>query len=294
MFLLIFGGVIMRQEHLFIVRKTFSGNSCKCLQLCCLAIACGLGLLLGGCADFTAGPAPLARTVDPTQVQTHSRAGKVFCGRGWLGVFSTGMMTLADRIDTVVGVSAVSTADMEYPRLQEWLVSEYKKGNLSEPLVLLGHSWGADDMIRVSQHLQENGIQVDLLVLIDPVTPPLVPPNVKRVYCVYKSHPETDALPFWRGVPASVQDPKATELENIDLRYAKVDFDTSEISHPYVDKNKGVQDMCIAEIKKVCPLRTVWLQTHPSGAPVTKQTDAAGAAAGAAPAVSGAAPKSGL
>ena len=224
-----------------------------------------LASFLGGCADFTAGLAPLDRTVDATLVQEHARAGKVYCGRGWLGIFSTGMMSLADRIDQKEGITAVSTADMEYPRLQEWLVSQYKKGTMTEPLVLLGHSWGADDMVRVSERLKQEGITVDLLVLIDPVTPPAAPTNVKRVYCVYKSHPETDAFPFWRGVAASVVDPKATTLENIDLRTAKVDFDTTNITHPYVDKIEGVHDMCIAEIKKVCPPRAEWQQAHASG-----------------------------
>jgi hypothetical protein len=222
-------------------------------------------MVLGGCADFTAGPAPLERTVDAKLVQAHSRAGKVYCARGWLGIFSKGMMQLADRIDTQEGIMAVSTADMEYWRLESWLVEQHKKGNLEEPLVLLGHSYGADDMIRVAQRLQQDKIGVDLLVLIDPVTPPEVPTNVKRVYCVYKSHPATDAAPWWRGVAATVADPKITSLENIDLRTAKVDFDTSDISHPYIDKNEGVHNMCIEEIKKVCPLRTVWLQTHPAG-----------------------------
>lgn len=225
-------------------------------------------LLLGGCADFTAGLAPLGRTVDSAQVEAHSRVGKVYCGRGWLGIFSTGMMSLADRINTKEGITAVSTADMEYPRLQEWLVSKYKQGKMNEPLVLLGHSWGADDMVRVSQRLQQENITVDLLVLIDPVTPPAAPTNVKRVYCVYKSHPETDAMPFWRGVSATVVDPRTTALENIDLRTAKVAFDTTAITHPYVDKIEGVHDMCIEEIKKVCPPRAAWLQAHPIS-PVT-------------------------
>jgi hypothetical protein len=232
----------------------------------CITLLCCFAWLSGGCADFTAGFAPLDRTVDASVVRAHPRAGRVYCARGWLGIFSTGMMQLADRIDTKEGITAVSTADMEYWRLQEWLVKKYKKGSIKEPLVLLGHSWGADDMIRVAQRLQEEGISVDLLVLIDPVTPPPAPTNVKRVYCVYKSHPETDALPFWRGVAATVQDPNVTQLINIDLRTADVAFDTQEIAHPYIDKIEGVHDMCIEEIKKVCPPRTVWEQTHPPGA----------------------------
>ncbi len=229
----------------------------------------------GGCADFTAGLAPLDRTIDPTVVQTHARAGKVYCARGWLGIFSTGMMELANRIDAKEGITAVSTADMESWRLQDWLVSVSKQGKLNEPLVLLGHSWGADDMVRVSERLQKEGITVDLLVLIDPVSPPPAPVNVKRVYCVYKSNPATDWFPFWRGVAAGVADPNVTVLENIDLRTAKVDFETSDISHPYVDKNEGVHNMCIQEIIKVCPPRAAWLQTHPVS-PVTSGTPVPG------------------
>lgn len=231
----------------------------------------GLAMLLGGCADFTAGPAPLERTVDPALVQTHTRAGKVYCARGYLGVFSIGMMQLADRIDQKEGIVAVSTADLEYGRLQDWLIEQHKAGKLDEPLVLLGHSYGADDMIRVAARLQKENINVDLLVLIDPVTPPKVPTNVKRVYDVYVSRPGTDIFPFWRGVPASVEDPKITQLENLDLRKAKVDFPTDNIPHNYIDKNEGVQNLCIAEIRKVCPLRTVWMQTHSPGSAVTQQ-----------------------
>ena len=47
-------------------------------------------------------------------------------------------------------------------------------------------------MIRVAQRLKKENISVDLLVLIEPVTPPPVPNNVKRVYCIYKSRPLTD------------------------------------------------------------------------------------------------------
>ena len=176
------------------------------------------------------------------------------------------MMQLADRINKEEGISAVSLADMEYPRLQEWLIAEHKKGTIgNEPLVLLGHSYGADDMIRVAQRLKKENISVDLLVLIEPVTPPPVPNNVKRVYCIYKSRPLTDWYPAWRGVSAAVEDP-VTLLENVGLRTAKVDFSTESIGHPQIDKHVGVQDLAIAEIRKVCPPRTAW-QSATSPAP---------------------------
>lgn len=244
-----------------------SWSSMKTIKPFAMMIIVALGAVLTGCADFTAGPAPLNRTIDPKLVEEHPRVGYVYCARGWLGIFSTGMMDLANELNTKVGVSAVSVADMEYLRLEDWLIQQHEKGTMNEPLVLLGHSWGADDMIRVAEDLQKHDISVDLMVLIDPVTPPPVPSNVKRVYCVYKSHPLTDWYPAWRGVPATVVDPQATPLTNIDLRTAKgLGFDTESISHPDIEKSEGVHNLAIEQIKMVCPLRTVWMQNHPAGA----------------------------
>lgn len=238
----------------------------KCVQFCLLLVLYCVAMGMGGCADFTAGPAPLERTVDATLVQGKSRAGKVYCARGYLGIFSVGMMQLADRINEKEGIVAVSTADLEYTRLQEFLIEEHKKGNMKEPLVLLGHSYGADDMVRVAARLNKENIPVDLLILIDPVTPPRATPNVKRVYNIYFSRPATDWIPAWRGIAATVENPVATQLENVDLRTAKVDFPTENIPHQYIDKNEGVQNLCIEEIKRVCPPRTDWIRANPSAA----------------------------
>jgi pimeloyl-ACP methyl ester carboxylesterase len=189
--------------------------------------------------------------------------------RGWLGIFSTGMDALADKIDKQAGAPAVSVADEEWRRLQDWLVDQRNKGNLKDgPLVLLGHSYGADDMIRVAGALKQHQMSVDLLVLLDPVTPPKVPTNVKRVYCVYKSHPLTDWYPAWRGVPADVEDPKVTELTNIDLRTATVGFNTEEITHVNVEKVDGVHKMIMEQIMRTCSERMAGA-ARPSGLPMS-------------------------
>ncbi len=225
-------------------------------------------VLLGGCGDITGrGPAPLDRTVDTAQRELHARVGYVYCMRGWLGIFSTGMDSLAQKIDTQMSTPAVSVADEEWHRLQDWLIQQHDEGHLNEgPLILLGHSYGADDQIRVAETLKEHGMTVDLLVLIDPVTPPPVPDNVKRVYCVYYSHPLTDFYPAWRGVPAEVADPTKTPITNIDLRLTDVGFDTTVINHVNIEKVAGVHDMVMKQIEMVCPPRTAWLQTHPENA----------------------------
>jgi len=224
---------------------------------------CGMMLGLVGCTDLTGrGAAPLDRTVGETALE-HPRVGHVYCLRGWLGIFSTGMDALAEKIDKDVGASAVSVADEEWRRLQGFLIDAQQKGELTEPLVFVGHSYGADDVIRVAEELQKSGISVDLMVLIDPVTPPKVPTNVKRVYCVYKSHPVTDWYPAWRGVAASVVNENVTPLVNIDLRTTDVGFDTSGITHPNIEKSEGVHNMVMEQVKLACPLRAEWAREHP-------------------------------
>jgi hypothetical protein len=231
----------------------------------CVAVAS----MFCGCMDMTGrGPAPLERTVDTSTRKERPRVGYVYCMRGWLGIFSEGMDALAEKIDTQVGAPAVSVANEEWTKLRGWIVDQKKSGALEDgPLVLLGHSYGADDMIRTCQYLKDEGISVDLLVLLDPVTPPAVPNNVKRVYCLYFSHPLTDWYPAWRGVPATVADP-ATPITNIDLRVTDVGFDTSRINHPNIEKVEGVHNLIMEEIKKTCPTREAWAQQHHGASPM--------------------------
>ena len=219
-----------------------------------------------GCTDLTGrGAAPLDKTL-VGHVEDHPRVGHVYCMRGWLGIFSEGMDALANEIDTELGAAAVSVANEEHFRLQEFIVKEKQAGRIKEPLVLLGHSYGADDMIRVAETLKAHDISVDLLVLLDPVTPPPIPSNVKRAYCVFKSHPLTDWYPAWRGVPAEVAD-KATPLVNIDLAKADLGWNTGQVGHINIEKTKEVHQMAMDEIAKVCPMRSHTAGGHATAAP---------------------------
>jgi len=233
--------------------------------------------LTAGCMDITGrGPAPLEKTIDPVRETDHPRSGHVYCMRGWLGIFSTGIDDLAVKIDKEV--AAVSVADEEWGRLKNFLITEKKAGRINEPLVLVGHSWGADDQIRVAEDLGKAGITVDLLITLDPVTPPPVPANVKRCLNIYKSHPITDPVPLWRGVAI---DQKATKVpvKNINLREDKVGFETDSIDHINIEKSPGVHEIVLEAIRTVCPPRNpsnsqlgTAIRTTPSGSPVPLDT----------------------
>ncbi len=215
-------------------------------------------LALAGCMDMTGrGPAPLAKTIEPEILENRPLVGHVYCMRGWLGIFSTGIDDLAHQIDKEV--PAVSVADEEWRKLSDFLIEQKKAGTLGHPLILVGHSFGADDQIRVARLLAEENITVDLLITLDPVTPPKVPANVLRMVNIYKSHPVTDGIPAWRGIEIT-PDNSEIPVTNINLRDAKVPFDTTAIDHINIEKTPGVHQMVINEIRRICPPRSNFTQ----------------------------------
>src|SRR5215510_4773810 len=163
-------------------------------QQCAVFIFCLLGLATG-CQGLKNG--------DLQQVQTTStqpRVGNVYLIRGLIGVFSTGMDTLSDQL-TAQGIQTHVYQDAQWDYLGQELVKTYKgKTQNSEPLVLVGHSYGADDVVRVSRMLDAAGIPVDLLITVDATVPPNVPKNVKLCYNYFQST-STDFIPMFRGIP---------------------------------------------------------------------------------------------
>lgn len=220
-----------------------------------------LSMVSSGCVDLTGRPA------DPVQsaVVTSDRAdfqyeGHAFGMRGFLGVFSLGIDGLANRLNHGHIIQAAAIADHSKGQFQRIILRDYRKHLMHGPLILYGHSWGADDQIRVARALGRHGIKVQLLLLIDPVTPPRVPANVERCIDIYKSHPDSDWLPIWRGVPAKAKDIYRTRLTDINLRYAAVDFPTKKLTHATIIDSPGVQKMMLHAILDACRR---WQSRHP-------------------------------
>ena len=228
-----------------------------------IAVACVCCTLMfsTGCVDLTGRPADPVRSA----VVTSNRAdfqyeGHAFGMRGFLGVFSLGIDGLAHHLNRHHIIQAAAIADHSKGQFQRILLRDYRKHLMRGPLILYGHSWGADDQIRVARALGRHGIKVQLLLLIDPVTPPRVPANVERCIDIYKSHPDTDWLPIWRGVPAKVKDPYRTRLTDINLRYAAVGFPTKKLTHATIIDSPGVQKMMLHAILNACRR---WQARHP-------------------------------
>jgi pimeloyl-ACP methyl ester carboxylesterase len=128
-------------------------------------------------------------------------------------------------------------------------------GTSREPLVLIGHSYGADDSIRIARELEKSGIDVDLLILMDPVTPPPVPLNVRACRNYYQSNGAADALPWLRGVAVKPAPEFVGRLDNIDLRRDRTDLLESKTNHFNIEKNEKLHAAIIEEVLATCPRR---------------------------------------
>ena len=96
--------------------------------------------------------------------------------RGFLNVFSLGMDDLAAKLQAE-GISATVMNHAEADLVTSRIVTSYNGGDRG-PIVLIGHSLGADAVVEVADGLARYNIPVALLVLFDGTEPHQIPANV--------------------------------------------------------------------------------------------------------------------
>lgn len=185
-------------------------------------------------------------TVPQKKSPSHSSKslGEVHTLLGGLGMFSVGMNTLRDELASQYNnISASSNMWYNAGDVTSSITHYYYRHKEHRPIILMGHSLGANEQIKVARNLNAAGIPVDLLVTVDAVSQTIVPPNVKRVLNVYKP----GYVPMFSGLKLKAVDPKATVIENVNVDNLK----NMSVNHFTIDKDKVVQAMIFDEVKKV-------------------------------------------
>ncbi len=218
-------------------------------------------MFVAGCIDLTGRPSDPAQTAITADSSVQFQfQGHVFLMRGFLGIFSLGIDTMADYLNAHHIVRAAALDYYRRPQFVNTLVADSDRGILKGPLILCGHSWGADEQIRAARALGAHGVKVQLLLLIDPITPPLIPPNVERCVDIYKSWGWT-GWPLCWGASVQVQNADRTQLTDTDLRYARVGFATGNLVHQTIVNCPGVQKLMRHYIRTAC---RSWQKRHPT------------------------------
>jgi pimeloyl-ACP methyl ester carboxylesterase len=210
---------------------------------------------LAGCADLGA--------VQVNSDQPH--VGNVYIVRGLIGIWSLGMDDLAEEL-RAQGVRAIVYQDTQTGALARQIATTYRGVSGAEPLILVGHSLGADDVVYIAKHLNEEHVPVDLLITLDPVSPSDITPNVRWAVNFYKS--SGIGIPIFRGVPLTAVDPAATRLDNLDLRNDHHDLDPEgKLGHFNIDDSEVIRAEAIRRILTVATLRQGRPSTRPQGRP---------------------------
>jgi pimeloyl-ACP methyl ester carboxylesterase len=226
----------------------------------------GLTILLlmivaaGGCANISPG-----RLSDVRANSEQPLEGNVFLLRGFIGVFSTGINDLTDKLNEA-GVRAHVYQTDQWPALARRIEQVWSESHSPEPLVLVGHSYGADDVVRIARYLDRHGIEVDLLITLDPVTPPRVPNNVKIAYNLYRSNGAWDRLPWLRGVPLHPAR-EGARVVNVDIRTDRPDLLEPGTDHFNIEKKQSIHEEVIAQVLSVCPPRQSGTARRRNGVP---------------------------
>lgn len=210
---------------------------------------------LVGCSSMKNGS--MARVAPVTE---NDRVGSVYLFRGWIGVFSTGIDSLGQRLNDD-GVHAEVFQQKQWPALADAMIAKYENHPDHEPIVLIGHSYGADDTILVLRKLAEHDIQVDLVVTLDPVTPQKVTPNAQLVYNLYQPS-VLDGVPFFRGIKLTPEEPGPATLLNVDVRKDRPELIDGGVDHFNIEKKPKIHADVIAQVMKVCRPRDEWLATR--------------------------------
>jgi len=155
---------------------------------------------------------------------------RVYLLRGWFGVFSTGLDSLAAGLRSK-GIKAETVGHLAWKTSVSNIIKWHASGN-SGPLVLVGHSQGANNVIDMARLLQRENISVDLLVTLAPAGQDPIPVNVVRAINYYNS-------PGW-GAPVTTDAGYRGKLTNINLG------GDIGIYHMAIDKNPKIQ----AEIER--------------------------------------------
>jgi hypothetical protein len=198
---------------------------------------------------LAAASALLITSTVPAEAATKPRpklkTGQIYLIRGFANVFSTGLDTLGKTL-AADGIKAEVLSLPNAETFARRLAEKYRASKDARPIILIGHSLGADMTFAVARALEPMKIPVGLIISFDPTGKGPVPRNVKKALNFY-----TGGANLWS--PVTPMPGFKGDLANINLRQG--DTAIKGIGHFNIDKNPGLHDRAIQEIKKALRAR---------------------------------------
>jgi hypothetical protein len=134
------------------------------------------GLWRFAAVGLLAASVTLALATKPSMAEPRAH---VYLLRGLMNIFSLGMDTLAEEL-TRHGVYATVYNHTQWQALADQAAARYKAGQ-EGPIIIIGHSLGADAVMEMSAYLGQKGVPVALAVPFDGTQSFAASSNIQRV-----------------------------------------------------------------------------------------------------------------
>ncbi len=204
-----------------------------------VAVVLGLVALVARPVEgLAAGATGISGNVELAVAKAEPR-GSVYLFLGLFNVFSTGLDTLSSELKAK-GIANTAMNYVGWTGPAADIAARYAKDRRrTRPIVLIGHSFGADAAIAMAANLNKKNIPVDLVVIFDATARQPVPANVSHLINFYGS---TD------GVGKKLAGGKGFhgKLENID-----VDAHQGAVGHLNIEKQESLHKRVIAEVLRL-------------------------------------------
>ncbi|HWK00220.1 MAG TPA: hypothetical protein VNR41_05875 [Xanthobacteraceae bacterium] len=204
---------------------------------CSVAIAMSLS---GVSAAFSQTDAPKAASTNTAKTKAKRATGeknmshgKVYLLRGLLNVFSLGMDDLASKLERR-GVTAAVYEYGGWETICQEAAARYRAGG--GPIILVGHSLGADAVVDMSNRLGQMGVPVALVVAFDPTNPSVLNGRTTSTFINYYQSDNGFGRPVARGSGFR------GKLSNVDLRKH------TEFGHGSIDKSGMLHNAVIGRV----------------------------------------------
>ena len=115
---------------------------------------------------------------------SRKRTGEVYLIRGLLNVFSLGMDDLGQQAKAR-GYTTRVFNHTGWKGIARDIIRRSKQKAVSHPIVISGHSLGANSATSMANYLSQNGVKVELVVPFDPTSQRVVEGNIKMVVNYY-------------------------------------------------------------------------------------------------------------
>jgi hypothetical protein len=178
------------------------------------------------------------------------RPGEVYLIRGLANVFSLGL-DASGKNYSKMGIENCVINHKHWRSIADDIVERNRKGQVSFPIVIIGHSLGANVTPQLATLIGRHNIEVSYAVMLDPVEPTSVGKNVKKIvnYYIPKSNKNKKLSPKadFKGVLDNIDVSKFGGFDHFnidsDKRLQKAMYTyTLELSNAFAEYNNLPKD----------------------------------------------------